>query len=69
MMTTWWEDTHPDSDLRVAYFSMEFGIDAQLPIYSGGLGVLAGDHLKPQSWGCRPSASVSSTAAGISRRD
>jgi glycogen phosphorylase len=45
-MTTWWEETHPDSDLRVAYFSMEFGIDAQLPIYSGGLGVLAGDHLK-----------------------
>jgi starch phosphorylase len=45
-MTTWWEETHPDSDLRVAYFSMEFGIDAELPIYSGGLGVLAGDHLK-----------------------
>ena len=45
-MTTWWEDTHPDSDLRVAYFSMEFGIEAGLPIYSGGLGVLAGDHLK-----------------------
>jgi starch phosphorylase len=45
-MTTWWEDAHPDSDLRVAYFSMEFGIEAGLPIYSGGLGVLAGDHLK-----------------------
>jgi glycogen phosphorylase len=45
-MTTWWEETHSDSDLRVAYFSMEFGIEAALPIYSGGLGVLAGDHLK-----------------------
>jgi glycogen phosphorylase len=32
--------------LLVAYFSMEFGVDARLPIYSGGLGVLAGDHLK-----------------------
>ena len=33
-------------DAVVAYFSMEFGLDATLPIYSGGLGVLAGDHLK-----------------------
>jgi starch phosphorylase len=31
---------------QVAYFSMEFGISEALPIYSGGLGVLAGDHLK-----------------------
>ena len=30
----------------VAYFSMEFGLDVALPIYSGGLGVLSGDHLK-----------------------
>lgn len=30
----------------VAYFSMEFCVDPKLPIYSGGLGVLAGDHLK-----------------------
>src|SRR5438045_4324386 len=37
---------HEDSDLLVAYFSMEFGVEARLPIYSGGLGVLAGDHLK-----------------------
>lgn len=35
----------PDTDL-VAYFCAEFGIDERLPIYSGGLGVLAGDHLK-----------------------
>jgi len=34
---------------RVAYFSAEFGVDASLPIYSGGLGVLAGDHLKAAS--------------------
>jgi glycogen phosphorylase len=32
--------------LRVAYFSLEFGLTEALPIYSGGLGVLAGDHLK-----------------------
>src|SRR5437763_11583328 len=30
----------------VAYFSPEFGVSADLPQYSGGLGVLAGDHLK-----------------------
>ncbi|MGQ9682628.1 MAG: alpha-glucan family phosphorylase [Anaerolineae bacterium] len=33
----------------VAYFSMEFGLTEALPIYSGGLGVLAGDHLKAAS--------------------
>jgi starch phosphorylase len=33
----------------VAYFSMEFGLGESLPIYSGGLGVLAGDHLKTAS--------------------
>jgi starch phosphorylase len=33
----------------VAYFSMEFGLTECLPIYSGGLGVLAGDHLKSAS--------------------
>jgi len=33
----------------VAYFCMEFGIHESLPIYSGGLGVLAGDHLKSAS--------------------
>lgn len=31
---------------RVAYFCMEFGIDPALPIYAGGLGILAGDILK-----------------------
>src|SRR5947209_11223265 len=34
---------------RVAYFSAEFAITECLPIYSGGLGVLAGDHLKAAS--------------------
>ena len=33
----------------VAYFSMEYGLDVSLPIYSGGLGVLSGDHLKSAS--------------------
>ncbi|HOQ61466.1 MAG TPA: alpha-glucan family phosphorylase, partial [Vicinamibacterales bacterium] len=34
---------------RVAYFSMEFGLHEALPLYSGGLGVLAGDYLKTAS--------------------
>ncbi|HEU5213085.1 MAG TPA: alpha-glucan family phosphorylase, partial [Gaiellaceae bacterium] len=45
--TSWWERDHGSVDrFRVAYFCMEFGIDEELPVYSGGLGVLAGDHLK-----------------------
>jgi len=36
-------------DLLVAYFSMEYGIGEGLPIYSGGLGMLSGDHLKTAS--------------------
>jgi starch phosphorylase len=44
---TWWAQTHgADGDVLVAYFSMEFGLETRLAIYSGGLGVLAGDHLK-----------------------
>jgi glycogen phosphorylase len=44
---TWWQRARgEDERLLVAYFSMEFGIHERLPIYSGGLGVLAGDHLK-----------------------
>jgi starch phosphorylase len=46
---TWWERRREDERFRVAYFSCEFGIDESLPIYSGGLGVLAGDHLKSAS--------------------
>ena len=33
----------------VAYFSAEFGLHESMPIYSGGLGILAGDHLKSAS--------------------
>jgi len=39
-------DTQDSSEACVAYFSAEFGLAECLPIYSGGLGVLAGDHLK-----------------------
>ncbi len=46
----WSARTHPELDNRpIAYFSMEFGLHETLPIYSGGLGVLAGDHLKESS--------------------
>ncbi|WP_455205809.1 alpha-glucan family phosphorylase [Kaarinaea lacus] len=46
----WYQTTHADKSLqRVAYFSMEFGLGKALPLYAGGLGVLAGDHLKTAS--------------------
>lgn len=38
-----------DSSMHVAYFCMEYGIHECLPLYSGGLGILAGDHLKSAS--------------------
>jgi len=48
--TPWFTREHPqDSNKTVAYFSMEFGLHETLPIYSGGLGVLSGDHLKGSS--------------------
>jgi len=46
---TWWETQERPADFSVAYFSAEFGLDESLPIYSGGLGILAGDHLKAAS--------------------
>jgi len=47
---TWSDRTHPELASRpIAYFSMEFGLHETLPIYSGGLGVLSGDHLKEAS--------------------
>ena len=46
---TWWRERSGPSDLLVAYFSAEFGLDESLPVYSGGLGVLAGDNLKAAS--------------------
>jgi starch phosphorylase len=46
----WFQREHGGEDLgRIAYFSMEFGLHECLPVYSGGLGVLAGDHLKSAS--------------------
>ncbi len=46
----WFSRVHGDAALRpVAYFSMEFGLSESLPIYAGGLGILAGDHLKTAS--------------------
>jgi glucan phosphorylase len=47
---SWFEKTHSGSPLSsVAYFSMEFGLSEALPIYSGGLGNVAGDRLKAGS--------------------
>src|SRR5450830_515026 len=46
----WFRRSYGQADgLSVAYFSMEFGISESLPNYSGGLGILAGDHLKSAS--------------------
>lgn len=46
----WYEQTHGRAtEPLVAYFSMEVGLDEAIPLYSGGLGVLAGDHLKSAS--------------------
>nr|BFE83123.1 hypothetical protein GCM10020093_057240 [Planobispora longispora] len=44
-----WYQSMPDAAQAVAYFSPEYGIAAALPQYSGGLGILAGDHLKAAS--------------------
>ncbi|MEA2485100.1 MAG: glycogen phosphorylase, partial [Actinomycetota bacterium] len=46
----WYQRNVTSSALRtVAYFSPEFGVSETIPIYSGGLGILAGDHLKAAS--------------------
>ena len=48
--STWYENIHREAlGNRIAYFSLEFGIHESIPIYSGGLGILAGDHLKSAS--------------------
>lgn len=47
--TTWYNEAHPGVPGPVAYFSFEFGLHESLPIYSGGLGVLSGDHVKGAS--------------------
>ncbi|MGF1524632.1 MAG: alpha-glucan family phosphorylase [Leptolyngbyaceae cyanobacterium] len=48
---TWYHKNRPQSPESecYAYFSMEFGLTSCMPVYSGGLGVLAGDHLKSAS--------------------
>ena len=48
--STWFKKNYPDNknDL-IAYFSAEYGLDETIPIYSGGLGILSGDHLKSAS--------------------
>ena len=47
---TWFSKNYPNKkkDL-IAYFSAEYGLDEVVPIYSGGLGILSGDHLKSAS--------------------
>ncbi|MFL5244204.1 MAG: alpha-glucan family phosphorylase [Gemmataceae bacterium] len=54
---TWYHETYGGdapwpgtaTETCIAYFSAEFGIHESIPVYSGGLGVLAGDHLKAAS--------------------
>ncbi len=48
---TWYDKNYPNSREKnlIAYFSAEYGLDEILPIYSGGLGILSGDHLKSAS--------------------
>src|SRR3954463_7944430 len=46
---TWWQSRYPDAQGPIAYFSAEFALHQSLPIYAGGLGVLAGDHCKEAS--------------------
>ena len=47
---TWFSKTHPEfAGLSIAYFSAEFGLTECLTGYAGGLGILAGDHLKSSS--------------------
>ena len=47
---TWFANNYSkNKDDLIAYFSAEYGIDEIIPIYSGGLGILSGDHLKSAS--------------------
>jgi starch phosphorylase len=49
LSTPRWYQSLKDAPASIAYFSPEFGITEVLPQYSGGLGILAGDHLKAAS--------------------
>ena len=47
---TWFSKKYPNNKNNlIAYFSAEYGLDETIPIYSGGLGILSGDHLKSAS--------------------
>jgi starch phosphorylase len=46
---TWFQQAYSEQPFTIAYFSMEYGLSEALPIYSGGLGILAGDYLKTAS--------------------
>ena len=47
---TWFSKKYPNNKNDIiAYFSAEYGLDETIPIYSGGLGILSGDHLKSAS--------------------
>lgn len=46
---TWWARQDSERPRGIVYFSMEFGLSEALPLYAGGLGVLAGDYLKAAS--------------------
>jgi starch phosphorylase len=52
---TWFDEVYRPTlgpaagEFRIAYFSAEFGLSESVPVYSGGLGVLSGDHLKSAS--------------------
>jgi glycogen phosphorylase len=56
--TNYLERSDPADDRLIAYFSMEYGLVECMPIYSGGLGVLSGDHLKAASDGAVPLVGV-----------
>ncbi|MEJ2738865.1 MAG: alpha-glucan family phosphorylase [Dehalococcoidia bacterium] len=45
----WFQQAYSEEPFSIAYFSMEYGLSEALPIYSGGLGILAGDYLKTAS--------------------
>jgi starch phosphorylase len=47
--STWFGQAYASKPFNIVYFSMEYGLGEALPIYSGGLGILAGDYLKTAS--------------------
>lgn len=62
---SWFQQVNTlERSLGIAYFSMEYGITDAMPLYSGGLGVLAGDHLKTAS-----DLGVPLTAVGLFYRE